>query len=189
MTGLNLNAQVGDITGPTLVCSSSAQYSISVPSGCTVVWDASGIVQESSPPYSNPATFSITGNGSGNIVAVVYNNMDVIIGGDDLDIWAGPPDPPDFVTSETYTYGYVDNWYSFTISPYNSNQESQAVDNIYGADDSYDYGQNYWSLYFAYEGPYQIWATNSNTCGESDAVYMYYLGPEQGIEFGWSVYE
>ena len=174
-----LNAQT--VSGPTLVCT-TAQYTVNC--YCTVTWTCSSNLTLTSGQGTTTATFSANGGGDGWVKAQ-WGPESL----DDHAVWVGPPDPPIYVTSETYTYGYTGNWYSFTIYPYNPNHISQPVDNIYGGDDTYDYGGNYWSIYFEYEGLYQILATNSNTCGESDPVYMYYLGPREGIEFGFDIFD
>lgn len=179
--GNKLNAQT--VSGPTLVCT-TAQYTVNC--YCTVTWTCSSELTLISGQGTTTATFSANDNGLGWVKAKWGTEPDAE---DDQDVWVGPPNPPIYVTSETYTYGYAGNWYSFTIYPYNPNQYSEAVDNIYGGDDTYDFGGNYWSIYFEYEGLYQIWATNSNTCGESDPVYMYYLGPREGIEFGFDIFD
>jgi hypothetical protein len=183
--GVSIKAQVGEISGPAIVCSSSAQYSLSVPPGCTVVWYASDNVQETSLPYSNPATFSSTGNGVGTIEAHVYDNMDSRIAIRYKSLWSGIPEAPWAVSSETAVYGYAGNWYGFAVWP--PNQYQQAVPVLHGGDDVYYYGNDYFRLYFGYSGLYQVWATYENTCGESGSTYLIYGGPYEGPEYGFEV--
>ena len=177
--GNNLNAQT--VTGPTLVCT-TAQYSINV--GCTPTWTCSSNLNLTSGQGTTTATFSVNGSGYGWVKATwcsIYSHT--------LQVFIGPPDPPTYVTNEAYYWGIAGTWMSAFTVYHTVPALQQPFSNIYSADDSYYYGQNYWHLYFEYAGLYQIWATNSNACGESNAVYMYYLGPEDGIEFGYSVYD
>lgn len=150
----SLNAQVGEITGPTLVCSSTAEYTLSVPSGSTIIWYTTGVVQLSSPQASNPATFSVNGNGNGLIEAHVYNNMDQLIAQKQLPIWAGPPiienvtnegnDWEQHVHSFAFWPSYThisDPEYSLEVDyPGEVWNCSQAWANVYLPGDPYNYG-------------------------------------------------
>ncbi len=180
--GNSLNAQ--QVTGPDLVCT-TAQYTINC--GCTPTWSSSSNLTLVSGQGTYTATFSANGSGLATVTATWCGGSYSDIKDD---IWVGPPTAPIFVTNEAYFWGYSGTWISdFTVYPYTTLAEQSAWSNIYGGDDSYYFGQNYWQLYFTYEGLYQIWATNENTCGESDAVNMYYLGPRSGIEFGYDVFD
>jgi hypothetical protein len=174
------------LTGPTLICT-SGQYTVQNYNNETLVWSSSSNLTLTSTQGQNPATFTATGTGNATVTATITCCGTQYVRS--VTLWIGPPSPPLYVTNEAYYMGIAGTWISSFTVYHNAPAYQEAVSNIYGGDDSYYYGQNYWSLYFQYEGLYQIWATNSNTCGESDEVYMYYLGPEEGKTYGYSVYD
>lgn len=60
------------ISGPDLVCSSGASFSVSnLPSGATITWSQSSNITRTSSQGSNPCTFTSTGSGEGWIGATV----------------------------------------------------------------------------------------------------------------------
>ena len=141
-----LDAQT--VSGPTLVCT-SAQYTINC--GCTPTWTCSSNLALTSGQGTTTATFSANGSGNGWVKATwctYYSNQ--------LDVWIGPPEPPLWVTNEAYFWGIAGTWISDFTVYHTLPAKQEAVSNIYGADDSYYFGQNYWQLYFEYVGLYQI---------------------------------
>ncbi len=62
------------ISGPTLVCTSGASYSITnLPPGATITWTQSANLSRSSAQGSNPCTFTATSSGTGWIGATITN--------------------------------------------------------------------------------------------------------------------
>ena len=115
ITGVSLKAYNPYISGPTLICS-SGQYTVEdLPPGASIVWSTEGHAQLSSSQGSNPATFSIDGNGIGKVKATIYccGNPSYW---PELNIWAGPPILL-YLSAETYEYGYAGNSYSFAAWP------------------------------------------------------------------------
>jgi hypothetical protein len=68
------------ISGPSLVCSSGASFSVdNLPPGATISWDQSSNISRSSSQGSNPCTFVSSGSGTGWIEATISTGCGDII--------------------------------------------------------------------------------------------------------------
>ncbi len=77
------------ISGPSLICSSGASFSINTPSP-TIIWEKSSNLTRVSPQGANPCIFSTNGSGEGWIEATIsngYSNVTLLR----KDVWAGKP--------------------------------------------------------------------------------------------------
>ena len=83
------------ISGPSLICSSGASFSISnLPNGASINWNTSSNISRSSSQGSNPCTFTASGSGQGWVQATITTNCgDVIL--PQKTVYAGTPDPQD----------------------------------------------------------------------------------------------
>jgi hypothetical protein len=86
----NIAATAGPITGPFLICSSGSTYTIpNLPSGHTITWVPGPYLTRTSPPGSNPCTFTSNGNGSSYIGATISSDCGVNFPLVNLPVWAG----------------------------------------------------------------------------------------------------
>lgn len=154
------------ISGPTLVCSGGAGFTLNnVPEGNTVTWSSSSNLS-TSDPHANPCTFFSTGNGSGWVKASVSTdcaqNMFSVA---PFNVWAGSP-VINSVSGPTYTPNY--QWATYHATPYNSlmNADYQWILNPLNGNSVYDYG---WTVDIAFynAGYYQVVVRAQNTCGWS----------------------
>jgi hypothetical protein len=158
------------INGPSLLCSSDDYTVVNYPGCCaTITWSTEGNVQLNTGQGSNPANFTVNGNGSGKVKADVYycgqhNYLS-------LDIWAGPP-ILDYISAETGNYGYAGNSYSFALWPYYPNGNLEIT--WYTSPSAYVWynEENYSMIYFENAGYYYISADATNSCGTSDLAYL-----------------
>ena len=163
------------ISGPTLVCSGGANFTLNnVPEGNAVTWSSSSNLS-TSDPHTNPCTFVSIGNGSGWIEASVStgcaDNMFTI---SRYDVWSGAPVLTS-MSGPTSTPNY--QWAIYSADPYNSLMGLQTADYNWtlsplNGNSLYQYGR-YLDIAFYNSGYYRLVVNAENTCGTSGYLYKY----------------
>ena len=116
----NLAGTAGPISGPTVVCSSYAAFTVNnLPNGATVIWNKSSNLNRISNQGANPCNFSATGSGEGWIEATIPSTGcgDVIL--PRKNVWIGNPSTPTNITgfySDGISFGQ-DQVYEFSVDP------------------------------------------------------------------------
>ncbi len=165
-----------NISGPNVVCSSGASFTLNnLPTGCTIEWSSGQYLARSSPQGSNPCTFTATSNGSSWIQATINSSSCGSITLPKKTVWAGKPIlnsiagpfPP-------YIYkGCTGQQYTFYTIP--------ARDPVSQSSYQWMVEPGYLSWYFMYQyydwvtivfndpsDYYQVIARASNTCGNTE---------------------
>ena len=166
----------GPISGPTLLCSSGAQYSISnVPSNATITWSNGSYINLVSSQGSNPCTFKAVGAGSTWIGAQIttshgsktLSNYSIWAGKAQVQSISGPGSTTPYTYNYYYAYAnYTDgttyDWMVWPTGPY--------VDPSPG-------GVNSCLVIFYTPGGYQVLSRAVNACGTTTWCPKYvYVG-------------
>ena len=155
---------VAYVSGPAIVCSSGASFTVNnLPTGTTITWSQGPNLARTSAQGSNPCIFSSTGSGSSWVRATLVTSCGSVTLPDKV-VWSGTP-VIDSISGPTYTpnnqwatyYAMPNNPamgvtdYNWILSPLNGNSV-------------YDYG---WTADIAFynSGFYQVVSRGQNRCG------------------------
>jgi len=164
------------LSGPTLVCSAGAAYTVSnVPAGCTIIWTPGPNLNRISAQGSNPCTFSSTGN-SLSWIRVTINSNNGIVTLPKYYVWAGTP-VFNSISGPSSTPNY--QWATFYAEPNNPHAEATNytwILNTLNGNSVYPYGRSV-DIAFYNSGYYQLVVRAQNTCGTGPyywrGVYVY----------------
>ena len=156
------------LSGPTLVCSGGAAYTVSnVPPNCTLFWENGPNLTRISAQGSNPCTFSSTDNGPSWIrVKIKTNSNNGYVTLPQHNVWSGVP----ILNVSGPEFGYTYNTYTFYANPgaYSNPTSYTWILNPLLGNNVYNYG-SYADIAFydPWEG-YQVISRAQNTCGLGD---------------------
>ena len=181
----NLAATTGPISGPSIICSSNATFTVNnIPDGCTISWNHSSNLTYISGQNTNSYTVAANGTGTGTVEAIIVaTNCDSIVFSL-YNVWVGGPLIPVISSSSPFNwssdYGYPIAK-EFTIVP---GQDIDLYDEsiIYGGlienfqwtwnsdnvGNLYDMGAAHTMFLMDYPGSARIRVKVSNSCDETD---------------------
>jgi S1-C subfamily serine protease len=153
------------ISGPSIVCSSGASFTVNnLPTGATITWSQGPYLTRTSAQGANPCIFSSTGSGSSWIRATLVIGSNTITLTDKV-VWSGVPQ----VTVTGPSVGYIGGSYTYYA---NTAPGAQITSYQWTLTPPYDgnniYGYGYWantSFNNPNGGYFQIGCTVSNNCG------------------------
>ncbi len=173
------------LSGPSLICSSGASFSISnLPNGASINWNTSSNISRSSSQGSNPCTFTASGSGQGWVQATITTGCgDVIL--PRKNVWVGAPNH--LYMSQTFIDGYEGACEGQTVGITIESSSEQLKESI----TSYFWDMGSWAPYFSTHGnnsthkdayfylPYGadynvLHVTATNACGTSYPISMGY---------------
>ncbi len=151
------------ISGPSVVCSSGADFSISnTCAGATILWDQSSNITRSSAQGANPCTFGSNSSGNGWIKAQVINcTGDTLILTQQV-VWSGMPEGYFIGPSMPANYQEVNYTASFAGMSESQNY-SWTVNPSTGT--TLNANGNVANIVFYNPGQYQLGVQTSNECG------------------------
>ena len=151
------------ISGPTLVCSSGATFTVSyVPSGSTVYWDKSSNITLPTDRTTNPIVATANGSGTGWVQATVSTTC----GSDTLPqypVVVGSPTPA--ITAVKTSGSGEPTSYDFFATLYPGSTYNWYVNNVFNYSSSYP--DNSFSWYFPCRVSKTIKCKITNDCGPS----------------------
>jgi hypothetical protein len=153
----------GTLSGPTIVCSSGATYTVNNPSpGCAVSWEKSSNLN---PPQvsGNTAFFSANGNGAGFVRAILTSGCGSVAL-PQKNVWVGSPVISN-ISGPIYTpNGQWASYYAEPDDPAMFVSDYNWILNPLNGNSVYDYGR-YADIAFYNTGRYQLVVQAQNTCG------------------------
>ena len=165
VTNLHYYAPV-TISGPSLICSSGAQFTVENPSGATVSWTCSSNISFDHQT-GNPKTFTANGTGIGTIQAILIPTCGNNITLPAKTVWVGEPHE-----LELYCEGRGNLYtYSFYVTPFYDG-DSIVWGTVPATAELTDLGYGYATIAFDEPGIYDIWAYVTNECGDGTPAYI-----------------
>jgi len=156
------------LSGPTLVCSAGAVYTVNnVPANCTLFWESGPNLTRVSAQGSNPCTFSSTGNGSSWIrIKIKTNSNNGYVTLPQHNVWSGVP----VLNVTGPEVGYTYNTYTFYANPgaYSNPSSYTWILNPLLGNHVYNYGSYADIAFYDPWDGYQVVSRAQNTCGIGD---------------------
>ena len=165
------------ITGPSLLCNSAGEYSLSNTPGGEITWGQSNNLSRSSSQGANPCSFSPVSDGQGWVSASFTSGCGTSFTLPQKNVWVGAPQ---IASIDGPTSTPNNNWAYYT--PVLESELSSATDyewilNPINSNSVHDYGY-YCDIAFYNPGSYQLLVRAKNVCSD----------PNFGPYYGTSIY-
>jgi hypothetical protein len=170
-----LNQMDISISGPSLICSSGANFTVNnLPPVDSIIWETGPYLTVDSGQYTNSPVIKATGNGSSWVTARLVTDCGSITL-PEQEVWAGAPkianiDGPTTTPNNQWAY-YTAQLESTLSSPTDYNW----ILNPLNGNSVYDYGQ-YCDIAFYNSGSYQLVVQAKNTCSDPNYGSYYVTG-------------
>ena len=149
-------------SGPFLVCSSGATFTVNVPPGCTIYWDKSSNITLPTDRTTNPIVATANGNGTGWIQATVSSSCGSVTL-PQYPVVVGSPTPA--ITAVKTSGSGEPTTYDFFASLYPGSTYNWYVNNVFNSSSSYP--DNSFEWYFPCRVSKTIKCKITNDCGTS----------------------
>lgn len=166
---------LGDISGPSLICSSGATFTVNnLPPVDSIIWETGPYLNVDSGQYTNSPVIKATGNSSSWVTSRLVTDCGSITL-PQQEVWAGAPkiaivDGPTTTPNNQWAY-YTAQLESTLSSPTDYNW----ILNPLNGNSVYDYGQ-YCDIAFYNSGSYQLVVQAKNTCSDPNYGPYYVTG-------------